>query len=264
MGRIKEKFCELKKKKRKAFIIFVPFGFPTIGLFEKIIKILDNTGIDFIEVGLPFSDPLADGVIIQQANQQALKEGATTKRLFSSLNKLKKHLETPIIILTYYNPVYVFGVRKFLEACYRSGVSGVMIVDLPIEEASSYIKEAKRYNLETVFFITPTTKLERIKRIISLSQGFIYYISVTGITGPKKITLSELFSQLKRIRRLRGDINICVGFGIHKKSQAQEIIKESDGVIIGSAVVRYIKNNYFKKNFEKEFSSYIKELCLRL
>ncbi|OQX87472.1 MAG: tryptophan synthase subunit alpha [Candidatus Omnitrophica bacterium 4484_70.2] len=264
MGRIEEKFCELRKKKKKAFIIFVPFGFPTIGLFEKIIKILDNTGIDFIEVGLPFSDPLADGVIIQQANQQALKEGATTQRLFSSLNKLREHLETPIIVLTYYNPVYVFGVRKFLEACYRSGVSGVMIVDLPVEEASSYIKEAKRYALDTIFFITPTTKLERMKKIISLSHGFIYYISVTGITGPKRIPLSELFSQLKKIKQVRRNINICVGFGIYKKSQVQEIIKESDGVIIGSAVVRYIKNNYFKKNFERNFSSYIKKLCSKL
>lgn len=261
MGKIEEKFLTLKKNKKKALIVFIPFGFPNISLSEKIIKTLDKTGVDFIEIGLPFSDPLADGPIIQEANQIALDRKATTDKLFYSLKKLKKSLTTPLIILTYYNPVYVYGLKKFLKNCRKVGVSGIMIVDLPFEEAGIYIKEAKENNLDTIFFITPTTEIERAKKILSLSSGFVYYISVTGITGPKKIPLEELFSHLKKIKKLKKDINICVGFGIHKKTQIKEIIKESDGIIVGSAIVKYIKDNYLKKDFLERLSNYVKELC---
>jgi tryptophan synthase alpha chain len=260
MSKIEERFRELKKTNKKAFIVYIPFGFPSITLTKKIIKSLDNLDIiDVIELGIPFSDPLADGPIIQKANTHALEMGATPQALFATLDKMRDSINTPLLILSYYNPIYIFGLRKFLLRCKQVGVDGVMIVDLPVEEASDYIREARRMDLDTVFFITPTTQIKRAKKILSVSRGFVYYISVTGITGPKKIFIKPLLDHIKKIKRLTS-LPLCVGFGIHTKAQVKAITKVGDGVIVGSTIVRFIDRFYKEKDFLEKLASYIKTL----
>ncbi|MCK4810000.1 MAG: tryptophan synthase subunit alpha [Candidatus Omnitrophica bacterium] len=257
MGKIENKFRELKAKKKKAFIVYIPFGFPSISLSGKIITSLDKSGVDFIEVGFPFSDPLADGTIIQKATQISLKNGVNPDYFFAGLEKLKSKVKAPLIILTYYNPVYMLGLKKFLKKSKDAGVGGIMIVDLPIEEAGNYIKEAQKYELDTIFFVTPATEFERAQKIMKLCRGFVYYVSVTGITGPKDFFIKSVLEHIKRLKSCT-DIAICVGFGIHNREQVRKLTKESDGIIVGSAIVKYIDDHYQEKNFLNMLSTYVK------
>ncbi|RKY38962.1 MAG: tryptophan synthase subunit alpha [Candidatus Omnitrophota bacterium] len=257
MGKLEAYFNKLEKDNKKAFIVYVPFGFPTIELSKRIIKLLSTLKVDLIEIGLPFSDPLADGPIIEKATQIALRKGATPEALFTSLKNLVPVLSVPVVILSYYNPIYVFGVRKFLKGCREIGVAGVMIVDLPVEEATLYIKEARKLDLDTVFFVTPTTEEKRAERIMEVSRGFVYYISVTGITGPKDLSPTKILANIRKLKRIR-NIPICVGFGIHRKSQVKKILNGCEGIIVGSAIVNYIAKYSKDKNFFKKLPSYIR------
>lgn len=259
MDRLKKKFQQLHKQKRKAFIPYVPFGFPGIAFSRQIIKTLDRSGADIIELGMPFSDPVADGPTIQAASMIALKKGATLGLLLENVKQLNKSISTPIVILTYYNPVYRYGLKQFFADCARCGVSGVMVVDLPIEEAKEYVRFARKYKIDTIFFVTPTTDTVRAQRIISMSRGFIYYVSVTGITGPKEIVMQPLLKHLKNIKKI-SSLPICVGFGIHSRQQIKTITQVSDGVIVGSAIVKYIAEHHRQDNFLKKLSAYIHQL----
>jgi len=258
MGQIENKFKELEQKKKKAFIIYLPFGFPTLKRTRDIILEFQSSGVDLIELGIPFSDPIADGPILQEASEIALKNGATIQRLFSFLKNLKKKLRVPVVILTYYNPIFRFGLIRFLRNAKDAGVGGIMVVDLPMEEATSYVKRARSFGLDTIFFITPTTSPQRIKKIVKLTKGFIYYISLTGITGPKNLILKPLFSHINALKRIT-DLAICVGFGIHKPAQVKALTKVCDGVILGSIVAKFIKDNYKKKNFLKSLNKFVKD-----
>ncbi|MCP4652362.1 MAG: tryptophan synthase subunit alpha [Candidatus Omnitrophica bacterium] len=260
--KISQKFKDLHKLGKKAFLAYVPFGFPTLDDSAKIILALQDCGVDIVELGVPFSDPLADGPIIQAAANKALAQGANTDKLFTMLNSLKGKLKIPLVIMTYYNPVLKYGMDKFFLKMKKAQVSGVMIVDLPVEESKAYIKKANRFNLETIFFVTPTTSFTRAKKIADHSKGFIYYISVTGITGPQKLDGDWLAASVKRIRKVT-QLPICVGFGIHKKSQVKEISEFSDGVIIGSEIVKFIDENSCRKDLVKRLSKHIRSLCIK-
>ncbi len=257
--RLEEKFKQLKKQGRKAFIAYIPFGFPHPKLTKPICLALEQAGVDIIELGLPFSDPLADGEIIQRASSLALAKGANTKTFLAALKPLAKVLKIPLVAMTYCNPVFNFGLCRFLQRIKQSGVSSAIIVDLPIEEAKDYLKECRQLSIDPVFFITPTTSGERIKKIARISRGFIYYISVTGITGPKSFNYPLLAKQLKNIKRLT-KLPVCVGFGIHSLNQVKKLNKLSDGVIVGSSLVKFIEKNSSKKNFLKQLKIYTKSL----
>jgi tryptophan synthase alpha chain len=150
---IKDKFKQLKKQNKKAFIAYVPFGFPSIRYTKNIILTFQGSGVDIIELGIPLSDPIADGPIIQEATTIALNKGATTEKLFSTLQEIKKSLKVPLVLMTYYNPVYKFGMERFFKNMQITGVSGIMIVDLPVEESKDYIRQARKYDLETIFLL---------------------------------------------------------------------------------------------------------------
>ena len=256
---LKDKFNQLRAEKRRAFIAYVPFGFPSPKATKNICLALEEAGADIIELGIPFSDPLADGPIIQKATSLALERGANIDSFFRFLSDIKKYLKIPIVILSYYNPIFNFGLEKFFRKISQLGVSGIAIVDLPLEESREYLKEAKKVNLETIFFITPTTSLSRAKKIAKQSKGFIYYISVTGITGPKNLQFSSLARNIKNIRKM-SNVPVCVGFGIHTKEQITKINKFSDGAIVGSAIVKFIDKYYRDKNFLNKLKSYVKSL----
>jgi tryptophan synthase alpha chain len=256
---IKQKFQQLKKQGKKAFIAYVPFGFPSIKRTKDIVLALQEAGVDIIELGIPFSDPIADGPIIQEATTLALQKGANTSNLFSTLKELRKDLKIPIALMTYYNPVFKFGIADFFKSMKACGVSAILTVDLSIEEAREYKKVATKHGLETIFFITPVTPLERAKKIIKASSGFIYYISVTGITGIRDISYSSLAKHVRQIET-KTKLPVCVGFGIHTKEQVKKVYQFSDGAIIGSAIVKFIQDNHHKKGFLDKLKRYVTSL----
>jgi len=254
---LKEKFVQLKKENKKAFIAYIPFGFPDIKSFKKIVLSLQEASVDIIEVGLAFSDPIADGPIIQEAYNIALKNNANIERFFSVIKNI--NIKIPIVLMSYYNPIFRFGLEKFFKKLKESNITGALIVDLPFDEDKRYLELVEKFNIETVFLITPTTTDERAKKIISNTSGFIYYVSVTGITGPKKLEFSFLRRHINRLKEFT-DLPICVGFGIHNKKQVKEINKFSDGVVIGSSIVKFIKDNFSNKNFIERLKEYILNL----
>jgi tryptophan synthase alpha chain len=261
MMTLKEKFSQLKKQNKKAFIAYIPFGFPTVKATKDIILTLQKSGVDILELGIPFSDPIADGPVIQEAASIALARGANTAKLFSLLSELKKDIKIPIVFMTYYNPVFKFGVEKFFGNMARSGASGILTVDLPIDESKEYLKHSRKFDIKTIFFVTPVTPKERAKAIVKASSGFVYYISVTGITGMREISYFSLAKHLKELKRITA-LPVCIGFGIHSKKQVEEVGKISDGAIVGSAIVKFIKENYTKHNFLGELGEYVKSLKL--
>ena len=260
--RLEEKFKQLKKCGKKAFIAYVPFGYPNISATKGICLCLQNAGVDIIELGIPFSDPLADGPIIQKATTEALSKGANMDNFFLQAGKLKKQLNIPVVAMSYYNPIYKFGVDRFFSKLNNIGISAVLTVDLPLEEALEYIEKAKKFSLDTIFFITPTTSEKRIKKIVKHSKGFIYYISVTGITGPKTLSYPQLASHVKAIRR-RTSVPVCVGFGIHTREQVKRINAFSDGAIVGSQIVKFIEDNHKRKDFLKKLEAHVGRLCTK-
>lgn len=259
MMRLEDKFKSLKLKGKKAFISYVPFGFPNPNITKDILLTLQLAGADIIELGIPFSDPLADGPIIQKASVTALENDATIERFFLELEQIKDKLKIPVVIMSYYNPIFKFGMNKFFKKISCLGIKAITIVDLPLEESQEYILCAKKYDLDTIFFITPTTTEKRIKSIAAACSGFVYYISVTGITGPKSLKYASLRQHIRKIKKAT-NTPVCVGFGIHKKDQIEKINKFSDGVIVGSEIVSFIENNHKHSDFLNRLKNHIQTL----
>lgn len=237
MTRIARTFSVLAAKGRKAFIPYImggDGGFPaTIENF----RLLEKHGADIIELGVPFSDPLADGPVIQRASERALAAGATLRAVISLVRELKAHSNTPIVLMTYYNPVHRYGETRFVEDAVLAGVDGVIIPDLPYDEASCISKASKGLGLDMIFLAAPTSTGRRLRAIARASSGFVYYIPITGITGAH-LALDEAFrghiGQLRQYTRKP----VAVGFGVSSPAEASLIAGVADGVIVGSAIVR--------------------------
>jgi len=262
MNRIDRKFRELKKQKRKAFIAFITAGYPSLSVTEKLIYEFSRRGVDIIELGVPFSDPLADGPMIQESSQYALDKNTRLGGIINLVRKIRKHTSIPICLMTYYNPIFCFGQEKFVRQASAAGVDGIIVPDLPPEEAKILRKEANSRGLATIFFIAPTTAKKRIRFISSVSRGFIYYVSLTGVTGARNKLPRELLNSLSMVAR-QVSRPLCVGFGISSPEQIREISRVSSGVIVGSAIVRKIKENIKRPDLVKRvgnFVSYLKDV----
>lgn len=259
MNRIEHKFAELKRKKKKAFIVFITAGYPSMAMTKSLIYELSRQGADIIELGVPFSDPIADGPIIQEASQSALKKKVNISTILDLVKEIRRDLDTPIVLMSYYNPILRFGEEKFIRQASSKGVDGVIIPDLPPEEAHPFIALARRHNLDTIFFLAPTSSLKRIKFISGASRGFIYYVSLTGVTGPKKKLPTDLANKIRLIKR-HTNKPICVGFGISLATQIKEIYKIADGVIVGSAVIKKIRDNLKNKDLISQIGKLINAL----
>jgi len=242
MNRIEKKFKELKKVRQKAFIAFITAGYPNLSITEKLIRKFDKSGVDIIELGVPFSDPMADGPVIQEASQWALKKNTRLIDVLNLVKKLRKNITCPILLMTYYNPIFCFGDDKFIKRAVQSGVDGVIIPDLPPDEGRDFIRKANKSGLTNICFVSPTTNIKRIKFISLAAKGFIYYVSLTGVTGMRKTLASNLRQNIKTIKRYT-DKPVCVGFGVSNRIQVKEVGKIADGVIVGSAIVGKIKEN---------------------
>lgn len=240
MNRIDKKFSDLKKLKQKAFIAFITSGYPSLGATEKLVLELSRVGVDIIELGVPFSDPLADGPVIQDASFQALKKNVCLADILRLVKKVRQRTQVPICLMTYYNPIFCFGEERFALAAQAAGVDGVIIPDLPLEEGRSFLSRTRRHGLHTILFVSPTTSARRAKKLVSAAGGFIYYVSLTGVTGTRKNLPPGLLHDLRRIKAVSKK-PICVGFGVSTSAQAGQILRVADGVIVGSAIVRKIK-----------------------
>jgi len=247
MNRIKKTFDKLKKEKKKAFIPYITAGDPSLKTTKDIVLTLAKSGADIIELGVPFSDPLADGPTIQKAIYRALKAGCTLKKVLSLVEELRKKIETPIVFMTYYNIVFNYGLKKFVSDAKTSGADGVIIPDLPIEEAEELLGYAKTKDFYIIQLAAPTTPSDRFRKIAKISNGFIYYVSLTGVTGMRKEIAHDLKKDLRKLKKLTSK-PICVGFGISDKTQAKNVAGLSSGVIVGSAIIKIIEKYSSKKS----------------
>ncbi|MCM8832621.1 MAG: tryptophan synthase subunit alpha [Candidatus Omnitrophica bacterium] len=261
MTEIERKFIELEKKKEKALILYFTAGFPS---FEKSIEIIKKSaekGTDLIEIGIPFSDPIADGPIIQYTSIKALENGINTDKCFKLASLLKNIINVPYLFMSYFNPIYKYGIEKFADRCVESGVSGLIIPDLPYEESFEIKKILKERNINLIYFLTPYTSQERTKKIVRKANGFIYFISIAGVTGPRESLSPETIQSLKRIKKIR-KIPVALGFGISNKEQIKKVKKYVDGIIIGSFFLKKIidgKIGEFEElivEFKKELKTY--------
>ncbi|MFH0889369.1 MAG: tryptophan synthase subunit alpha [Planctomycetota bacterium] len=233
----KHLFDNLRRKGSRALIPYFTALYPSQKNFEKSVIAAAEAGADIIEIGLPFSDPLADGLVIQHSSHYALTHGFTIERMFKSTRRLADKIQAPLVIMTYINPVLRYGVKRFIKECKNSGVSGLIIPDLIPEGGMLVEKEAARAGIAINYLIAPTTSSKRIRFIASRTTGFIYLVSVAGVTGERKSLPDYLPSVARRIRRITSK-PLCIGFGISTPRQAKDVAALCDGVIIGSTLVK--------------------------
>jgi len=250
MNRIVKKFSDLKKAKRKALIIYLTVGDPNLSTTEALVEALSVSGTDIVELGVPFSDPIADGPTIQAASQRALSKGVSLRDALYLAKSIRSRFSIPLVLMGYYNPIYRMGIKKFAHTAKSFGVDGVIIPDLVPEEAHEWIELAQELELSTIFLASPTTPLERIRMIGKLSRGFLYYVSVCGVTGSRKSVPPNLIKELKIVKGLV-DIPVACGFGISTPLQAKEVSKWCDGVIIGSSFINTISRGRNKSEMVK-------------
>lgn len=225
------------KPGHKALIGYVTVGYPSIEATLKVVPLLAKNGCDIVELGIPFSDPLADGVTIQNASFRALQNGVTPEVCLETARKLREKVDIPLLFMTYYNPVYSYGLDKFCEACIRVGIDGLIIPDLPPEEGARLEESTRHCNLDLVYLLAPTSTEERIRLVAERSRGFIYLVSVTGITGAREKLPAGLADFVARVRKVAKQ-PLCVGFGISTAAQAKQVARIADGVIVGSRIIQ--------------------------
>jgi tryptophan synthase alpha chain len=259
MNRIDHLFEALRAKEKTALMPFLVAGDPTLGNTPDLIRVVEQAGADMIELGVPFSDPIADGPTIQAASQRALASGATLTGILDMVRDLRKDVQLPIILMCYYNLLYQYPLEGFAQQAAAVGVDGVIIPDLPPEEADPWRQVAARTGIYTIFLVTPTTPCDRVKTIDRLSEGFLYYVSVTGVTGARDDLPHDLVLALDRTR---GDIRnpLAVGFGIGTPSQVAVLAPHTDGIIVGSALVKMIEQHQKTSAMLNHVSRFIKDL----
>lgn len=241
-GRIERLFMELDLKKRKAFIPYIMAGDPSIEHTIEMVIGLAKLGADLIELGVPFSDPIADGPVIQRASTRSLERKTTLPRILDMVASLRKKVSVPLVLMTYYNPIMKFGERKFVKEAISKGVDGVIIPDLPPEEASLLMESASDAGLDLIFLVAPTTSRARMKKIVRYGRGFLYYVSLVGITGAKMGAVSEMKQQIAGLRKI-SSLPIVIGFGISTPDDVKRVSVLAEGVVVGSALVRQIETH---------------------
>ncbi len=239
--RIDIRFAELKQEGRAAFVTFVMCGDPDLATSLEIIKALPKAGADVIELGMPFTDPMADGPAVQAAGLRALKAGATLKKTLQVVRDFRKDdNRTPIVLMGYYNPIYIYGVDKFLTDAKSAGVDGLIIVDLPPEEDTELCIPAMKAGLNFIRLATPTTDDKRLPAVLANTSGFVYYVSITGITGSASADTAQVSSAVARIKR-HTQLPVCVGFGIRTPEAAAGIAQVANGAVVGSALIDVLR-----------------------
>lgn len=258
-GRIGKKFADLKHKREKALVVYLTAGDPDLETTYHLILSLDKAGVDILEIGVPFSDPTADGPIIQAASQRALNRGITLYSILAMIKSVRRVSNIPIVLFGYYNPIFSYGNGKFAVTAKKSGIDGILIVDLPPEESHELRSHTDGAGIDFISLIAPTTTDSRIKKITHNAKGFLYYISITGVTGTAKPLIANIREDVYRIRKI-SPLPLVVGFGISSPRQAGEIAPIADGVVVGSAFVHLIAENMGNKNLVRIASSFARDI----
>ena len=242
MNRIDKKFQELRHQGASAFMPYVCAGDPNPKFTSKLLLTLEEAGADLIELGVPFSDPIADGPTVQRASERALTHNISLQQILEIVATLRPQTEIPISLMSYYNPIFRMGEEAFCKAAHDVGVDGVIIPDLPPEQAQRLLEIAPHYNLATIFLVAPTSPPERMQLIASVSTGFIYCVSVTGVTGARATLSDEVAPMIAELRK-HTNKPICVGFGISTPEQAKQVTELADGAIVASAIIDVYEEN---------------------
>jgi tryptophan synthase alpha chain len=256
--RIDKKFAQLRAEGRKAFIPYITAGDPTIEATRDLILALDRAGADIIELGVPFSDPIADGPVIQRATERALEKRVRLRDVLRVASEVRRESEVPLLLFSYYNPLLRYGVELARDAV-KAGFDGVLATDLTVEESSDFVQTIRSAGLNTVFLAAPTSSPERMAKIASSSTGFLYAVSRTGVTGEQNELSPELRDFIGMLRR-HTDSPIAVGFGISRPQHVQAVWKEADGAVVGSAIVREIEQNIGRTDLADRVAAFVKWL----
>lgn len=259
MGRIGDKFESLRAKNEKALVVYLTAGDPSLAVTKELIFELEKVGVDILEIGVPFSDPTADGPVIQAASQRALKTGTTLASVLKMVADIRLSSQIPIVLFGYFNPIFAFGVEKFARTASEAGVDGVLVVDLPPEEARELRVYSDAAGLDFISLVAPTSGKDRMKTILKTATGFLYYVSITGVTGTAAPKVEDVAREVGKIRKLT-KMPIAVGFGISNAKQAKAIGAVADGIVIGSAVVKLIDENRNNSELVKVISNYTREI----
>ncbi len=260
MSRLADTFAALRARRERALIPYFTAGDPSLADTRRLVVEVVRRGADVVELGVPFSDPLADGPVIQRAGQRALAAGVTVPRVLELVRDLRSgDVEVPLVLLTYYNPILAFGLEAFARAAAGAGVDGVIVADLPPEEAGPLAAEAGRAGIDLVHMVAPTSTPARMRLIASRSRGFVYFVSLTGVTGVRAALAPDLERQLRTLRAVTTR-PICVGFGISTPEHAAVIGRHADGVIVGSAVVALVEKHTGRPELIEEVGRFVESL----
>jgi len=258
MSRIAEKFEQLGARGEKALIAFITAGDPCLAMTEECILEIERGGADIIELGVPFSDPMADGPTIQRSSERALSAGTTLPGILDMVRSVRRRSRIPIVLMGYFNPVFLYGVKKFARDAAAAGVDGVLLVDLPPEEAVEFNKASSSAGIDLISLLTPTSDTARIDKVAGLCSGFVYYVSVTGVTGVRQSIADSLVEKVECIKK-RIPLPVAVGFGISDAAQAARVARCADGVVVGSAIVKLFEE-FSGEELKKRLGVFIVEL----
>ncbi len=258
MKSIAQTFAQCRSDKRTALMPFLVSGYPNERTFVRLLKKFEQSGADLIEIGIPFSDPLADGKTIQAASQKALENGVSIEKTFQFLSKLNDY-KTPLILMSYFNPVFHYGFERFLRKSYKIGVRGLIVPDLIPEEGSQIQKISTSHNIDLIYLLAPTSNGTRRKLIIDKSHGFIYLVSLAGVTGARKALPSSLVRYITQVKK-ESSLPVCVGFGISDVHQAKALSRAANGIIIGSAIIDKINDTKGSDNIIRQTGKFISQL----
>jgi tryptophan synthase alpha chain len=259
MSRIEATFLALRERGERALVTFFMAGDPSLDVTERLIEEVDARGADVIELGVPFSDPIGDGPVNQRAGERALAAGTSFVRVLETVARVRARVNTPIVLMGYYNPVFAFGIKAFARTAVDAGVDGAIIIDLPPEEAGELAAEADVAGLDLIHLVAPTSTPPRLRLIARKSRGFIYLVSRTGVTGERAEVPAELGAQVRALRMVTTK-PICVGFGISRPEQVAQVGAMADGVVVGSAIVRMIEDRGKSSTLVTDVGSFIADL----
>jgi tryptophan synthase alpha chain len=242
VSRLAGAFERLRAADERALVVYFTAGDPSLEVTVRLVEEAERRGADIVELGVPFSDPLADGPVIQRAARRALEAGASLRRILETVAALRRDVSVPLVLMTYYNPILAFGLRPFVESAVKAGLDGVIVADLPPEEAEPLGREAEPAGLDVIHLAAPTSTPARLRLIARRSRGFIYLVSLTGVTGERAALPADLEAQVRALRLLTTK-PVCVGFGIGRPEQVAAVGRLADGVIVGSAIVRLVEEH---------------------
>src|ERR1043166_3333168 len=260
MNRIVERFARLRKQRRKGFIVYIGAGDPSLDMTRQFALAFDRLGVDVLELGVPFSDPLADGLVNQLAAQRGLESGTTPPKVLETVASIRKDSQIPVVLYVYYNLVHHYGLEKFIQDAARSGVDGLLVLDLPPEESANYESLMREAGVCVIYLVAPTTPDERIELIVKRATGFIYYVSREGVTGMQR-KVSDTIAEMTAKIRAHTSLPVAVGFGISNPEQAKLVARSAEAIVVGSAVVNRIAESGESPDLVRRTAELVKSLA---